>query len=238
MLTLTVEGGSAFFAYGIYSPEAEAADQILDGAMAIAFNIMRQLCGTAWKPVEVMFAHRKPADTAPFRQFFQAPLRFDAERSALVFSADWLERPVHAADPELRRLLQKQIDALAARYDGDFPDQVRGVLRTALLTGQTKADQIAALFSMHSRTLNRRLMDFGVSFQQLVDEGRFEIARQMLETTDMEASEIAAALHYADASAFTRAFRRWSGITPALWRAQPTARRAAARSISTPPADA
>jgi AraC-like DNA-binding protein len=226
VLTLTVEGGSAFFVYGIYSPGVEAADQITDGALAIACNMLRQLCGRDWKPIEVMLAHRRPVDTLPFRQFFQAPLRFDAERSALAFSADWLERPVHAADPELRRLLQKQIDALEARYDGDFPEQVRGVLRTALLTGHTKADQIAALFSMHARTLNRRLIGFRVSFQQLVDESRFEVARQMLETTGMNVSEIAAALHYSDASAFTRAFRRWAGTTPALWRAQPAVRSA------------
>jgi AraC-like DNA-binding protein len=57
-----------------------------------------------------------------------------------------------------------------------------------------------------------------------VDEGRFEIARQMLEDSAMEVSQIAASLDYADASAFTRAFRRWSGTTPAVWR---TKRRAA-----------
>ena len=220
MPTLYVDGDFALLGYSMKSSGVEAADQIMDAAIAVAFNVMRQLCGPDWKPVEVLFAHRKPQDTGPFRRFFQAPLRFDAEQSALVFSADWLDHPVAAADPELRRVLQKQIDALAARYHGDFPEQVRGVLRTALLTGQGKADQIAALFSMHPRTLHRRLMACGTSFQKLVDESRFEIARQLLETTDLDVSQIATALHYADASAFTRAFRRWSGTTPALWRAQ------------------
>jgi AraC-like DNA-binding protein len=73
---------------------------------------------------------------------------------------------------------------------------------------------------MHSRTLSRRLSAFSTNFQALVDEGRFEIARQMLEDSAMEVSQIAASLDYADASAFTRAFRRWSGTTPALWRAK------------------
>jgi AraC-like DNA-binding protein len=74
---------------------------------------------------------------------------------------------------------------------------------------------------MHSRTLGRRLDDFGTSFQRLVDESRFEIARQMLEDTSLDVMEIAASLGYARASAFTRAFRRWSGTTPALWRLRP-----------------
>jgi hypothetical protein len=120
-----VEGDFAVLGYSINSPGVEAADQVMDGAMAIAINVMRQLCGPDWKPVEVLFAHRKPLDTGPFRRFFQAPLSFDAEQSALVFSADWLEHPVAAADPELRRLLQKQVDALAARYRYNFPGQAR-----------------------------------------------------------------------------------------------------------------
>jgi len=78
---------------------------------------------------------------------------------------------------------------------------------------------VAALFSMHSRTLNRPLSAFGPSFRELVDESRFEIARQMLESSSLGVSRIADMLGYADASAFTRAFRRWSGTTPARWRA-------------------
>jgi AraC-like DNA-binding protein len=67
--------------------------------------------------------------------------------------------------------------------------------------------------------LSRRLSACGTSFQSLVDEGRFEIARQMLENTDADIQRIAVMLEYADASAFARAFRRWSGTTPSRWRA-------------------
>jgi AraC-like DNA-binding protein len=218
--TLSSQGTLAMLGYQIYEPQVEATDQLGDGAMAVGFNILRALCGPDWKPSEVLLAHRKPKDVGPFRRFFGAPLRFDAEQNALVFSAAWLTRRVSGAEPELRRLLQKQIDALDARYRDDFPEQVRSALRPALLTGHGKADQVAALFSMHSRTLNRRLNAFGTNFQALVDAGRFEIARQLLEDSAMEVSQIAASLDYADASAFTRAFRRWSGTTPAVWRAK------------------
>ena len=71
---------------------------------------------------------------------------------------------------------------------------------------------------MHVRTLNRHLRASGTTFQQLSDEVRFEIARQMLDDSTMTLSEIAAALAYSDASAFSRAFSRWSGITPGRWR--------------------
>jgi len=219
--TITVEGDSAVIAYLAYEHRVQGTDQTGDGAVALMFNIMRALCGPGWQPSEARFAHRRPADVGPFRRFFRSPLRFDADHYALEFPARWLNRRLPGDDAELRRLLQKQIGRLDAKYRDDFPEQVRSVLRTLLLTGQARADQVAALFSMHSRTLGRRLDDFGTSFQRLVDESRFEIARQMLEDTSLDVMEIAASLGYARASAFTRAFRRWSGTTPALWRLRP-----------------
>jgi AraC-like DNA-binding protein len=222
--SLTVDGGWAELRYDIHLPHLEAADQLGDGAAAAMFNIMRGLCHPAWKPAQVMLARRKPDDVRPYRQFFQAPVEFDADRYALVFTADWLRQPLSSNDPELRRLLQKQVDALQAQHPYEFPDQVRSVLRTALLTGHGKADQVAALFSMHSRTLSRRLTACGTSFQDLVDECGFALSRQLLEFSDLDVSQIAAALDYADASAFTRAFRRWAGNTPARWRVERKAR--------------
>jgi AraC-like DNA-binding protein len=218
--SLSVHGDLAMLSYDAVLPHLEATDQLGDGAMAMLVNIMRTLCGPKWKPVEVRFSHRKPEDVGPFRRFFEAPLRFDADQNSLVFSRDWLRQPVKDYDPELRRLMQEQIDALETRHTDSFPEQVRSVLRTALLTGHASADQVAALFSMHSRTLRRRLEEHGTSFKRLVDEGRYAIAQQLLDDSTRNVSEIAASLNYADASAFTRAFRRWSnGATPAAWRA-------------------
>jgi AraC-like DNA-binding protein len=217
-VSLQVQAGTATFAYDICEPQVEATDQIADGALAMMFNILRTLCGARWRPLEVQFAHRGPADVQPFRRLFGAPLQFDAGRNALVFAASWLEHRSSTADPQLRRFLQRQIDALDARHRDDFATQVRSVLRTALLTGHGSADQVAGLFSMHPRTLNRRLHEAGTRFRALVDEVRFEVAGQMLRDTGLRIDEIAAALDYADASAFTRAFRRWSGATPAAWR--------------------
>lgn len=217
-ITLEVHGDMAMLGYEIHDLRNEATDQIGDGALACQFNILAALCGPRWRPLEVRFAHRKPDNVAPFRRFFKAPLGFDAEQNSLVFSADWLKHRLPGDDPALRRLLHKQIDALEVRHAEDLPAQVRSVLRKALLSGHASADQIAALFSMHSRTLNRRLNACGTSFQQLVDESSLEIAQQMLENSALEVRQIALALDYADPSAFTRAFRRWSGTTPAQWR--------------------
>jgi AraC-like DNA-binding protein len=216
--TLAVVGRTAALSYEIHEPMIEATDQVGDGAIALLSNIMRSLCGDEWAPIEVRLAHRPPDDVAPFRRFFHLTPRFDAEDNALVFSADWLDRALPQTDPQLRGLLQAQVDALEARHGRDFPEQVRSVLRTAILTGHASADEVARIFSMHARTLNRRLGEFDIGFRNLVDEARFETARQMLESSTMEMTQIASMLGYTDASAFTRAFRRWSGTTPTQWR--------------------
>jgi len=216
--TLEESGRFAIFSYEIHDPGAEATDQIADAALGTMFNIMVALCGPHWKPVEVRFAHRRPPEVAPFHRFFQAPLSFDTSDNSLVFAARWLNCPLPAVDPELSRLLRDQLAALEARYRDDFPEQVRSLLKAGLLTDHGSADQVAKLLSMHSRTLHRRLEEHGTNFRALVDECRYTIARQMLEDTDSGVGDIAAMLDYADTSAFARAFRRWSGTTPSLWR--------------------
>jgi AraC-like DNA-binding protein len=218
--SVEVDGEIAMLTYDVLEPDLEGLEQTYGGVVATMLNIMRGLCGPGWKPLEARFAHRRPADVLPFRQFFGVPLTFDAERCALVFKSHWLDSRVRDADPELQRLLQDQVNALLPAPDEDFTGHVRGILRTALLSGHGSATQVAALLGMHPRTLSRRLQERDSSFQQLVDEARFSIARQMLEHTSIDISEIAASLDYSDASAFTRSFRRWSGTTPALWRAQ------------------
>ena len=135
-----------------------------------------------------------------------------------MFPAKWLTHPLPHADPDLRRILEQEVAWLDAHYGTDFKAKVQRVLRTLLATGKCSSDQAAQLFAMHRRTLTRRLQAEGATFEALLDEVRYTAARQLLRDTDLPLSQIAAIVAYADVTAFTRAFRRWSGKTPALWR--------------------
>jgi AraC-like DNA-binding protein len=99
-------------------------------------------------------------------------------------------------------------------------EDLRRLLRTELLRDTCTAATVARLFSMHRRTLNRHLRTEGLAFRKVADQVRFEIACELLTNTDMALSQIAAVLRYSELSAFTRAFRRWSGQTPSDWRAR------------------
>ncbi|WP_262300343.1 helix-turn-helix domain-containing protein [Microvirga sesbaniae] len=101
---------------------------------------------------------------------------------------------------------------------GLLAQDLRRVLRTELLRDTCYADSVARLFSMHRRTMNRHLNAEGLSFRKVANETRFEIACELLANTDMGLNQIAAVLRYSELSAFTRAFRRWSGQTPSAWR--------------------
>lgn len=217
--TLEVQNETAMLGYTIYQKNVASTDQIYDGAMAIAFNLMKTLCGAKWQPSEVLFCHAEPVDREPYRAFFKVPLRFDAERTALVFPATWLDQPMQGVNPQLRRILEAEIETLNVLSDGDFVSQLRRILQSLIVAGCPSVDQTALLLAMHRRTLNRRLNALGITFKQLLDETRFEIAQQLLRDTRMPMVDIAVSLNYASTSAFTRAFRRWSGATPAAWRA-------------------
>ena len=206
--------------YAIYQPDMPGKAQFDDATIAITFNLLRQLCGAHWKPIEVMFAHRAPADAGPYRQLFGPNVRFDAELSAVTFAAHWLDRPIAGADPAVRETLKAAFRQAAAQDTGALEERVRRALHSlAYLAGPASAPTVARMFNLHERQLRRRLTLEGTSFRHLAHEARREVAKHLLRDTHLPLSDIAAALHYADATALSRAFRQWTGVTPGTWRA-------------------
>jgi AraC-like DNA-binding protein len=195
----------------VYQTGTEHVDQIYDLEVAATLSVIRELCGTHWRPERVLFSHVKPTDVSPHRRFFQVPCRFDCERTALIFPAIQLERRLMDADPKQFRILEAQAQT---RADFSLVFRLRRTLGTLLLAKAASGDEVAKLLSMHHRTLNRRLRAEGTTFQQLLDEVRYEAACQLLDTAHIPITDIAASLGYSETSAFSRAFRRWSGATP------------------------
>jgi AraC-like DNA-binding protein len=217
--SLTVSGDTALFSYSVYQSDVESADQISDGAIACAVNALRTLCGADWNPAEVLLPRVRPADQEPFRRHFRAPVRFDQESATIAFPSLDLGLPIPGADPVVRALLEEKIYQLKGTLQSELPDDVRRLLRTRLTGSRCSVESIARHLAMHRRTLSRRLKGTGMGYRTIANEMRFEIARQLLQDTNVSLGEIAAALGYSEASAFTRAFRRWSGRTPTEWRA-------------------
>ena len=219
LATLSEGARFATYAYALYEPGVERAEVVYDTALASIWNILRALCGSHWLPHEIRFMRRRPPDTRPYRSFLRAPLRFDCDQSAVVFDKAWLDAALPGADPHRLSVLEARVHAIESQATGELPAQVRRVLRRQLLSGGTSMQQVATTLAMHRRTLDRKLQPYGLGFQSLCDEVRHELACQLLSDTAMPIAAVGQSLRYADASVFTRAFRRWSGMTPTQWRA-------------------
>lgn len=221
--TLLIKGGVTLLGYAILQSGVKASDHIYDLAIAIGCNIMRGLCGENWKPDEVLLSRRPPLDLAPYRRFFRAPLHFNADQSAVVFPSRWLDHQIPSADPLLHRHLEKEATELHSLKNADLIGHLRRLLRKLLVNQRCTVGDVARELCMHERTLNRKLREKGTSFRRELDDLRYLIARQLLAESAMPIARIATSLNYTDVSAFNRAFKRWSGITPAQWRGQRTA---------------
>jgi AraC-like DNA-binding protein len=191
-----------------------------DAAMGVAGNVLRHLGGPHWRPLEVLLSRSRPSDPEPYRQHFRVPVRFDAEVSGVVFAASCLERPIPGRDPALYLALQARIAALHGACEADIVAQVRRVACNQLLGGGGTLESVAEVFTLHPRTLSRRLKERGTSFRRISNTLRFGLACHLLSGTQMPLPSIAELLGYAETSPFSRAFQRWTGTPPGAWRAQ------------------
>jgi AraC-like DNA-binding protein len=227
-LTTVDTGGAAFLdvrkdiaslGYGVTEPGVEAVDQIEDLAIAIAANIMRGLCGAGWRPLNVAFTRKAPRDRGLFARFFGAPLQFDAARTRLDFPATLLDAPVGAYDAASAGVLAPLLEEAVANTSGGFLSSVKSAIRAQLASGTLSRDRVCVMLDLNARTLAHRLGAYGVSYTGLAEEARYDAARTLL-VNGKPLAEIATALGFAEQSAFTRAFKSWSGTTPARWRAE------------------
>lgn len=180
----------------------------------------RAAIGEEWAPAEVRFAHPPPADVGPLAEFFRCPLRFAAGEHALRFDVALLDRPCVAADAGLLAVLDRHASALLARVPAvhSLADRVVEEVAEGLRRGELRAALVARRLRMSPRTLQRGLNAEGTSFTALVDRVRRETALRQLADRHLAISEIAFLLGFTELSSFYRAFRRWTGTTPAAFR--------------------
>jgi len=208
-------GDAAEVGYAVYIRDVPYVEDIYDAVLSIGCSWLAELCGRGWEPTEVLLSRRPPDDPGAYRRHFRTRVQFGCEVSAIRFPARWLSRPIEGADrSEFFRLEQMARESDSA----DLIAKLQRSLRVSLISGVSSGDALAALLAMHRRTLNRRLHAQGISFRDVLEEVRYEVARQLLTLSALSIDDVAAALGYASASAFVRSFKRWSGHSPGQWR--------------------
>lgn len=190
--------------------------------IASLVQLARDLTGRYWPVREIAFVNPRPADIIPYQDFFGGEVRFDQPVTRLVIDATYLALPVRKVDPAMLADLDRQAQELLSRVSA-VPAAVeawRRALITLIREGRATLANLSAVHHTSPRSLQRRLAEHGMSFQSLLDETRFQLAKSYLLDSSLDLVEMALLLGYSEQSAFTRAFRNWTGVAPAQWRKQ------------------
>lgn len=157
---------------------------------------------------------------ALLERHFGCRVRFNSDRNALVFRSSDLDHPFVTHNEELVAMLGTQLDSelKAQNASVNVGQQVKDALRRSLAGKRPTLRDVAQELGLSARTLQRRLTDAGITFQQLVEETRRELARHYLKQRSVELNEVAFLLGFEDANSFFRAFQAWEGTSPTEWR--------------------
>lgn len=203
------------------APELQGA-LVDETALAALVQFVRNLTGRRETPELVCFVNAAPRDLQPYRDFFGCEVRFEQPLTRLRLPTSMLAHPLRQPDENLLRLLEQQADALLRELPStdDLEQAVRQAVARLARSGEVSQEQIAAQMHMSTRTLHRRLESRGLNFRALRDDTRLHLAQDHLADPRLTLGEVAWLLGYSEHSAFTRAFRRWTGEAPQQWRSR------------------
>jgi len=221
--TLEIRGALADYTWhSNYPPRCR---HLVDSVFAGIRVFGNWLAGATLPPAELSLMHDggDAAGHAEYLRVFGALPRFHATANVAQFEAALLAWPVPNADVSLYPVLQQHAENLLKQRvpasGASITAQVHESIVRRLAQGQVRVASVAEELGLAPRTLQRKLADAGSSFQQVLDEARFALARDYLRQPKLSLVDIAFLLGYQEQSAFTHAFREWSGMNPGAWRA-------------------
>ncbi|MBH1988037.1 MAG: AraC family transcriptional regulator [Burkholderiales bacterium] len=213
-----IEGDSMVLQWGVARGKPGALFD--ETGLTAIVQFARALCGRKLAVQAVDFVNPPPSQTAPFVEHFGCPVRWGQAVTRLVIPLASLQTPLHQPDPVLRGLMEAQVDAALAHLPdtGDLLDLTRRVVRQLARHGVPELEQVAAELRLSPRAFYRRLAERGCQFRQLRDDALRELAEAHLGDPRLTLADVSELLGYTEQSAFSRAFKRWSGTSPLKWR--------------------
>lgn len=182
--------------------------------------ISREVCPRPFAPLRAFIRHAAPRTTTHHEAFFGCPVEFGADHDGLLLSRTSLEQPNRLGDEGISRYLVSHLDAdlLQVREEVTLVATVKDAIAQSLSEGAPRMEDVARRLGFSVRSFHRRLSDHGVSFQMLTEETRRELAEGLLRDPAHSLAEVAFLTGFSEQSSFTRAFKRWVGLTPANYR--------------------
>ena len=191
-----------------------------EATLASAVSIARQVSPEPFAPLEVMLKHSAPAFVSAHEAYFGCPVRWETDHDGLLLSPASLAAPNVLGDEGITRFLISHLEGELAAMRDEVPlvGQTKDAIARALSEGVPKMADIAQGLGLSVRSFHRRLAEHGASFHLLTEDTRRELAMGMLQDPQYSLSDVAFLTGFSEQSAFTRAFKRWMGTTPASYR--------------------
>lgn len=196
----------------------------IDWLTSFAIAFIRTWCGRSWSPKEAHFMYVEPEDTNIYQHTLGCSSFFSRQLNCLVFSESILDKTKNEADPRLFEVLREDLDRLlkqtvaATDAEHDLITEVQTEIARQICNGAPSIDQVATRLNKSTRTLQRHLANKGCAFKELVDITRHKMAVHYIKNNLYSFIDITLLLGYSEVSAFSRAFRRWTGKTPVQYR--------------------
>ena len=217
-LSITLEGHLVSISWG---SEHGTPGQLADETAISAFATMIQtIAGQAMYPTRINFINQAPADKSPYEHFFHCPVSFGGIRTIVEFPADYLNIALQSRDSNLLHLLEGHAQSLLSTLPSDqFETQLKSLL-TEIVQKQEEPSlvHIAKRMNTSTRTLQRKLNQHDIKFQELLASVKLDLFNQYIKNEKLTLFEIALRLGYSEQSAFTRAVKRWTGELPKNFR--------------------
>ncbi len=220
--SLSVTDGLACLSFEGLDTYAPIPREMVEAILSAYVLILYRLTQGSPKPVEIRFQLDQPSSLGDYREVFGTALRFSYPRSEIVFRKEHLNTEILLSDRNLFNILEDYAQTILDNLDRQeaWPAKVAQVVARSIVLGKTPdVRSVARDLGVSVRSLQSRLKKEGKSYRTLLGEVRKELAQDYLERTDMEICELALLLGYSDQSAFTNAFKRWTGRTPRSLRA-------------------
>ncbi len=182
---------------------------------------IRAATGVTFPLRSLTLVHGAPPDRGEHERIFGCPVHFGAEHNRMSIDRRFWESPAMGANPGMLQVLTEHADLLLQKLPRgpDLVQRARRAIGERLRGGDSSLATVARELGTSARSLQRHLREFGYSYHALADEVRAATARLYLEQPDIAVVEVAYLLGFADQSSFNRAFKRWTGHTPARSRA-------------------
>lgn len=196
--------------------------QSVELAVGSMFRLLGDLIGPQWRPLEVCFTHRAPADISAHRAFFGRKVKFNQEFNGLVCATADLSKPRELGDPVAAGFARKMLEAAMKDRNESAQEACRQLILALLPGGTCTAEEVARHLHVDRRTLHRKLGAEDLTFSRLLDHVRSDLVKRHLRESDMPLGEVAELLGFSSASSFSHWFQSVFGCSASQWRKQRT----------------